>query len=289
MSRTDDTHTIRHDSERRRLLISRTYSDRVRAEGLMDAESFDEMVARARCVSGGRGPNWILGKPGSTDQIRIRPYRHGGVLGAWLADRSWKSTRVSRELSLWISLREAGIPLPIPVFAASWKRGIFWRSVFASIERERARDGIAWLAEGPSSPQVDAMVISLAQTLRRLHDAGAIHGDLHLRNILIESDIHPVVDDGWEGSHCLLIDFDRARRVSQVSPRQRIREWLRLARSLEKTGHTEFNTRRFQALTISSYCGGDRRLRRSMMRWARFESLGISRHRFAWRLSRRAS
>jgi tRNA A-37 threonylcarbamoyl transferase component Bud32 len=174
-------------------------------------------------------------------------------------------------------LRRQLIPLPVPVFAISRRRGIFWRSAFASIDLKDARDGLRWLEEGPSPAQISAMCIVFARSSRRLHDAGAIHGDLQIRNLLIED------------QHCLFIDLDRTRFVDRVSARQRVRELLRFARSLEKTGHASVASKRSRALVLSAYCGEDRGLRRSMMRWSRIEALRMSRHRIAWRFGRLAS
>ena len=266
--------TLRHASAGFRLLASQEFTRCFGAEPWTDGRAFDEVMARAQEITGGRGPNWILELPDRGRRIRIRPCRHGGIFGSWLGDRSWGPRRVLREFSTWITLCRRKIPLVTPVFAISRRRGLFWHSAFASIERDNARDGLAWLAENPTAPQITAVCIAISELARRLHDAGAIHGDLQIRNLLI----------GHEG--CRLIDLDRTRVVEHVSPRQRVRELLRFARSLEKTGHGELASRRYRALALSAYCGEDRRLRRSMMRWSQFEALGLFRHRIAWRIGR---
>lgn len=278
--------SVRHDSTGFQLVVSSEYSERIRAEGWTNPHRFDEMMAQARRVTGGRGPNWILEWTDTEERIRVRPCRRGGVLGSMLGDRSWSASRVLREFTVWTTLRQQKIPLPVPVLAVSRRQGFFWRSAFASIECQNARNGFDWLEGDPPPVQLAAMCISFARSLRQLHDAGAIHGDLQLRNVLIESDTSHAHDERVVPRNCMFIDLDRTRIVDCVSARQRIQELLRFARSLEKTGHKRLANRRFRALALSAYCAGDRSLRRSMIRWSRLETLGILRHRMAWRFSR---
>ncbi len=274
MNPRDSTDSIHHDSAGFRLAVSPEYSICFGAVLWTDARDFEQSMAQARSVAGGRGPNWILKSPRSPKRIRVRPCRHGGVIGPWLGDRSLSATRVLREFSLWNALFQQRIPLPVPVFAISRRQGFFWRSAFASIEREDALDGLAWLEGSPSVTQIETICVAFAESTRRLHDAGAIHGDLQIRNILVES------------QHCLFIDLDRTHIVHRVSPRQRVRELLRFARSLEKTGHAEITSKRYRAIVLSAYCNGDRSLRHAMMRWSPLEAVGMLRHRIAWRIAR---
>ena len=275
--------SIRQNASGFRLLVAQDHQQWARDEGLVDLKGFEEAIARARPVAGGRGPNWIFERPDSLEQIRLRPCRRGGVMAGWIGDRSLSSARVFREFSTWTTLRDQGISLPPPVLAVSRRRGLFWRSAFASIERREAKDGLDFLATSPTEARLRATCAGFARALREFHDAGAIHGDLHVRNILIDS---AGIDDEREAPRCTLIDLDRTRIVGSISPRQRVRELLRFRRSLEKAGHGRFTTKRYQALVLSAYCAGDRALRRSLLRWSRLEALGIHRHRIAWRLGR---
>jgi tRNA A-37 threonylcarbamoyl transferase component Bud32 len=266
-----------------RLSIAKGFAERIRSEGVTGPRGYDEAIREARRVSGGRGPNWILEKQDPDRPIRIRPCRHGGVLAPWLRDRASTPSRVFREFSTWNALLALNVPLPAPVFAISFRRGLFWHSAFASLECTDARDGIEWLAEDPSPLQLRKICLSFAKTLRHFHDVGAIHGDLHIRNLLIE---WRDAEDPASEPRCLLIDLDRTQIRSRVSPRQRMAELFRLIRSLEKTGHSAIVSKRVRALTLSSYCAGDRKLRQAMLRWSRYEAIRMVRHRIAWRMQR---
>ncbi len=267
-----------------RLLVVSDHAMRAAAEGLTDALGFETLMRTARRVPGGRGSNRILESGG--DPIRLRPSRHGGLLASWLGDRFFSPNRPFRELRIWLALRRRGVPLPIPVLAVSGRRGFIWRSAFGSINLAGALDGAAWLATQPDAPQLRSACIAFARTLRRLHDAGGLHGDLHLRNILIE----PENDDGENASvRLVLIDLDRTRIVPEASARERFRELMRFARSLEKAGHRNLVSPRFRALALSAYCASDRELRHSMLRWAPREARRLQRHRLGWWIGNRLS
>jgi tRNA A-37 threonylcarbamoyl transferase component Bud32 len=264
-----------------RLRIANAFAQRLQVEGLTELRGYEEAIRAARRVPGGRSPNWILERHEPDQPIRVRPCQHGGVFGPWLRDRALTPNRVFREFAIWIALRERRIPIPVPVFAISRRQGFFWRSAFASLECRGALDGIEWLSNNPSPLQLRKVCLSFAKALRQFHDVGAIHGDLHIRNLLIE---WRDPDAPESAPSCLLIDLDRTRIQSRVSPRQRMAELLRLLRSLEKTGNAAIASSRIRAFTLSSYCAGDRELRREMLCWSRFEAIRMGRHRLAWRM-----
>lgn len=245
--------------------------------GFDDPHRFAEALAAARPVPGGRAEHRLLALPGSDRWLRLRPARRGGLLGPWLGDRFLTPRRTLRELALWLALDARGIAIPTPMAAIASRRGLFWHCHFAALDRPAARDGRAFLASA-SAASIRSAASALGRALRRLHDAGVLHGDLQLRNLLVEED--------GAATRVLFIDFDRARRRAQVSPRARRAEWLRLARSVEKLGLAARVDPRAHAALIAAYCRGDRGLRRSLLRPSRWARLDRARHRLAWRLSR---
>ena len=289
MKATPPAKTTRYDSKGFRMVVHDRFKKLINEQGMTHARGVADGLVSAHDVEGGRGRNWILEGEYGEPAIRLRPCQRGGVLGKWLGARTWSPQSVFREFSIWIALREKGIALPIPVFAASERRGFFWYSTFASVERQNAHDGIRWLEANPSRERRQAIAKRFAECLRRFHDVGAVHGDLHIRNVLIEPNCQGVNVDTRLRARCLLIDLDRTRILHRASPRHRVRELFRFARSLEKTGYGPLTSKRYRALVLSAYCGKNRVLRRDMLRWSRIESLGISRHRLAWRLFRTAS
>lgn len=281
-----------------RLLVAREHAAAAARLGLDSAEAFDRLHAGATRLAGGRAGSlrWTVPPPGSAeresghgegdDTWRVRPLHHGGWLARLLGDRYLSPRRVERELTLWRSLHHPNGPVPEPVLAVSRRVGPVWRSSFASVERSDALDAGRWLATDPAPERVDDALRALARTLRRLHDEGVLHGDLHPGNVLIE----PIGPPGARASEtdtlrCWLIDLTGARRFARVTPARRMREWMRLARGLEKTGRGALLDRRRRALALRCYCEGDRGLRRAMLRSVPREQRRLARHRLGWRLA----
>jgi len=278
----EENDSVLHLAPGFRLLVARNFENRVSAEHLTDAIGFQGAMATARHIPGGRGSNRILDSSG--DPIRLRPYRHGGVLGEALGDRFLSPNRPLREFRIWTLLRDRGVPLPTPVFAISRRRGLLWRSAFGALDCAEAQDGAAWLETQPDMAQLHRACVAFAKMLRRFHDAGALHGDLHLRNVLVEPR-----HENDASMRLVLIDLDRARIVPRATPRQRLQELMRFARSLEKAGRPDLASPRFQALALSAYCAKDRALRNSMLRWAQTEMRRLKRHRLGWWFGNRLS
>ena len=265
------------------LHVAPAFAESVRALGLVDAAAWDDAMARCVQVVAGRGRNQLLPLPDGTGTLRLRPGHRGGVLGGLLRDRTLSRRRVVREFALWQGLYARGLPLPVPVLAAARRHTLFWRTAIGTIDLARAQDGVRLLEAAPAEPRLAAAGDAMARTLRRFHDAGTIHGDLHLGNLLFEELDD---DEGPETIRCRLIDLDRARRVARVSPADRMRDWMRLARSVEKRGLRERIPRRLWARWLGVYCAGDAGLERDMLACLPRERRRLRRHRLGWRIAR---
>lgn len=252
--------------------------DLLERAGLMRAEGFDAALQSARVRPGGRGPQRLVDLPGSAAPLRLREARRGGALGGLLASRFLSPRRVGRELALWLALRGRGAPLPVAVAALSRRRGLLWECYLGTLDRGESLDGLAWLRESPSQSELQAVASALGTALRRFHDAGGLHGDLNLRNVLVES--------GPEGVRCLLIDLGSARLARDATAQQRLRDWLRLERSLEKRGFGRILDRRLRARALAAYCAGDRKLREALLAAHPGGRRHLLRHRLAWRIER---
>ena len=245
---------------------------------LCDAAGFDTGLRSARERPAGRGPQRIVDLPGADSPLRLRERRRGGALGGLLANRFPSPRRVERELTLWLGLHVRGAPLPLPVGAFSRRRGLLWESHLGALDRSASQDGLAWLGSSPARRVREQVASAFGDALRRLHDAGALHGDLNLRNVLIES--------GPNGTRCLFVDLASARAIVDPTPRERISDALRLERSLAKRDLLEVLDPRLRARALAAYCRGDRRLRAALLAaWPDGERQ-LFRHRLAWRLAR---
>lgn len=174
--------------------------------------------------TGGRGAAWFV--EGPFGRGVLRHYRRGGL-----------AARVSRDSYLWLGegrvrclaefrllarLRGLGLPVPAPLLAGYWRRGLSYR---AAIVVERI-EGALSLADYLDQPGAAAWA-SAGATIARLHAAGVDHADLNAHNVLVGAD-----GQAW------LIDFDRGR-VRRPSAGWREANLARLSRSLAKLAGPE--------------------------------------------------
>ncbi|MEM7408994.1 MAG: lipopolysaccharide kinase InaA family protein [Myxococcota bacterium] len=224
--------------------------------------------------SEGRGATAILALPGHSERLHLRPVRHGGLLGPLWAGCILGFERPLSELRVTETLRAAGAPVPRAVSVVAHRRfGPLWEAIYATEHVEDAADGLAWLARAPSRPARVAGARAVGAAIRRFHDAGGQHPDLHIKNLLLRG-TEPEV---W------VIDLDGARADAPPTPPRRMQELMRLVRSLHKRGVAEQIGVRGLAAGFSAYCGGDRGLRGALWRCLPREQRRMARHAWAYR------
>jgi len=229
-------------------------------------------------ASDGRVATAILALPDRPERIHLRRVRHGGLLGPLWRDTIWGTARPATELRATARLLAAGAPVPRPVLvAARRRRGPLWTAVVGTQHAEGARDGLAWLAMRPEPATLLRGARAAGAAIRRFHDTGGSHADLHLKNLLFRD------CDGE--TDVLVIDLDRARAGASPAPERRMRELMRLVRALHKRGLAEqLGTRGFAA-ALSAYCAGDRALRNALLSHLPRERRRLARHARAYRRS----
>ena len=111
--------------------------------------------------------------------------------------------------------------------------------------------------------------------MRRLHDAGGRHADLHIGNLLVR--------ERERETEALVIDLDRARIVPKMTAARRLAELMRLYRSLLKRRLDHRVGSRGYAAFFSAYTAGDRALRRALLAHLPRERRRIARHAILYR------
>lgn len=169
--------------------------------------------------AGGRGAAWFV--EGDFGRGVLRRYRRGGLAARasrdaylWLGEARVRSFV---EFRLLAALRAQGLPVPAPLLAGYWRRGLAYR---AAIVVERI-EGATVLADYLDQPAAAAWA-SAGRSIARLHAAGVDHADLNAHNVLF--DAHGAA---W------LIDFDRGR-IRRAAAGWREANLARLTRSLAK-------------------------------------------------------
>ncbi len=259
--------------------VTRGYETAARALGLLEPGGIDAWLARA---SGpGRAGAASAPLPGG-GRLHLRPVVHGGALarlrGGWL----WGVRRPLAELEAGALLARRGAPVARPVLVASRRRlGPFASASVGTLLIEGARDGAALLAARPSPARIREAAAAAGEAVRRFHDAGGRHADLHAGNLVFR--------EGAGGLEAFVVDLDRARVSASVPPGRRMAEIMRLYRSLAKRGTEARAGARGAAAFLRAYTRGERGLRRALLAHLPRERARLAAHRAGYRLARRGA
>lgn len=208
----------------------------------------------------------------------LRQYSHGGLLRALTGNLYCFGARSFRELALTEEIRSSGIPTPPSIGAIHrWIFFPFYQAYFLSQEVPDASDLIQYfhgIGARPSLENISSKrktIRSIGLLVRQFHRAGFFHGDLQLKNILVTDD------------QVFLIDFDRTYRKSTLSSKERIKNLLRLDRSVEKWRRLGLPiTRTDRWRFFLAYAGDDRRIKEIMIKTLRRYSLRCLFYRLGW-------
>jgi 3-deoxy-D-manno-octulosonic acid kinase len=255
-----------------RLVVDASWSGAAEARALLDPAALARALA-ATTGAQGRAAT-ALYAPGDGSRVLLRPVRHGGLLAPlWGAHRLGLG-RPLRELRVCAALRARGAPVPRALFVVGHRRGLLWSAVLGTSYESGARDGLSLLASRPEQRALAAATRAAARAVRRFHDAGGRHADLHLGNLLIREE-GGVFD-------ALVIDLDRGDVGAPPRAPRRMRELMRLYRSILKRGFEARVGLRGCARFLHAYCDGDRRLRSALLAELPREMRRITRHRWSW-------
>lgn len=258
-----------------RLVVDPEFERAAIRVGLLEPGGAEEILRLAGGATG-RGRIAILALPDRPERLALRPLRHGGVLGPLLRSVYAGTARPRRELEVTARLRAAGAPVPRPVLAVSHRvAGPLYRSVFGTVLEESARDAVAFLDARPARADLWLACAAAGTAVRRFHDAGGRHPDLHVKNLLVR--------ERTSGLDVLVIDLDRAQAGAPPGPARRMTELMRLHRSLVKRDLLARVGSRGLARFFGAYTAGDRALRRAMRGRLRVELARTRIHALSWR------
>jgi 3-deoxy-D-manno-octulosonic acid kinase len=263
------------------LLLREEYKALLLAQGIGDLRTFLKKSRETAQYHKGRTLHPCI--PLEDDKrMVLRQYSHGGLLRAITGNLYFLGARSFRELALTEEIRSCGIPTPPPIGAIHHRIFYpFYQAYFLSLEVPRALYLIQYFSDLGAHPCRENIAFkrktirSAGLLVRKFHQAGFFHSDLQLKNILVA------------GDQLLLIDFDRSYRKSNLSVRERIKNLLRLDRSVEKwrrLGLPITWTDRWRFFL--AYAGDDKMIREAMEKAFQTYPLRFLFYRFGWAIEK---
>ena len=225
--------------------------------------------------------------PGDSRRYVIRHYTRGGLFRRLLGDRFLFGSRPFRELMITEEIRSRGLPTAQALAALRHPAGgFFYRGELITEEIPESQDlasffsGHEGLASKGRSTLRHEVASQAGRTVRLMHDLGVYHGDLNLKNLLVQPvfQSQPMV---------YVIDFDRSTVRPSLSAQARVRNLLRLNRSVEKSKRKRVCVRYAdRARFFRAYTQGDPVIVRAMKDQLRKTRLRNLWHRMGWALDR---
>jgi 3-deoxy-D-manno-octulosonic acid kinase len=262
-------------------VVSAALEAAVRELGLLEPGGLERLLTPgANGAPGpGRARNAVVSLPGREDRLHLRPFRHGGALAGILGDRLPGLGRPLAELAANSQLAAAGAPVPRPALVIGRRRGPgMWTAAIGTLHEENACSAADLLSKWPEPERLRQLAAAAGTSLRRFHDAGGRHADLHVGNLLVR-------EDGARG-RVLLVDLDRARVASPVPARRRMAEIMRLYRSLLKRRLSHALAPDVIARFLDAYTAADAELRAALLAHLPRERLRLAIHRLGYRQGR---
>ena len=213
------------------LYIKKEYEQRLSAHDIDMLFNLHKDSDKLKVSYHGRTPckTFIMESLGNVSFV-VRDYCHGGLFGKILRDIFWNSLRPLRELSICEAAGKSGIKTS-EVIAIVKNRvlGPIYKCRLVSKEITGAIDLMELLLNAEKNKLVARkrqIINKTAKAVKEMHGAGIYHADLHLKNILIQSAAGKV--------DVYIIDLDKSRQYEKISLHQRMRNIMRLDRSVEK-------------------------------------------------------
>lgn len=187
-----------------------------------------DFAARHPVASPGAGRGAVHMVETPAGRWAVRRYRRGGW-ARWLGERYLRAgePRPFRELAVSDTLRSRGVATPEVVAAVVYPSGLWYGADLATRAVPAARTLAAVLFERKESvdPAAEAAAAAAGVVVRRLHDAGGLHADLNLANLVVSAGSPPAA---W------VLDLDRCRVLPEIAERHRRRMLDRFWRSAAK-------------------------------------------------------
>ena len=216
---------------------------------------------------------------GRRGEVAIRKYRHGGLLRRFTGDLFIFGARPFQEVAVTEEARSAGVPT-LEILAAIKERvwGGWYRGYLITAYLPAALDLVYYLERQQVGTKRRVVIEKAAEAVRKIHERGVYHADLHLKNFLVEE---------AQGIKVYLIDFDKSKVFSRLDTSRRMKNLKRLDRSAEKLkGYGLSLPRRDKAIFCRAYASGDQEIRHYMKIFLERYRWYSLLYRWGWRIAR---
>ncbi|MBI4834252.1 MAG: hypothetical protein HY811_05485 [Planctomycetes bacterium] len=270
------------------------------------------LVDKSTPISGkGRGGllSFSTGHP-DIKQVVIRPCRRGGTLtGPLLKSSYWGTKRAIRELFInnlafnkglavpemlgiilkrprSTSFREHPIDSPDKIGVTAgmghrmgfFKAFVIMKEISGAIELPEYIESIKTRDKKELSLRKATLFKSVLESLLKFHNAGFSHPDLNMKNLLIATD-----EKG--GLKTWIIDLDRVTYHEKLGLTKRIRNLVRLARSMVKLNIDQIITRTDRLWMLKGYLNAiGENNKRALKETNYFCNSNINYHKFLWKI-----
>jgi 3-deoxy-D-manno-octulosonic acid kinase len=215
------------------IIVRDDYKERLLQQGLDTPDVLIASDRKAPVAYSGRGETPSVPIAGTSEKMIIRKYRRGGFLRFLSRDIYWGGNRPFKELNVAATAHVRGIPTADVLAAVAVKvAGPLYRGYLISKEIPICRDlpyFFSTLAKKNSAGSVfkkkREVLSRAARAIRFMHDKGFYHGDLNLKNVLIDMD---------NTDSIYIIDWDKSTSQTKLSRSARRSNVLRFCRSMEK-------------------------------------------------------
>lgn len=220
-------------------------------------------------------------RAGAPRALVLKKYRHGGALAKLLPDLFLGYGRMLADLRASERGRAGRVPCALVLGLVLHRvGGLLWRGYLLTEEIEGAETlDRALVASGRTGGALASSRLAerAIETVREMHDAGIVHRDLNLGNLLAR------------GDRVYVIDLDGARTFSRMTPSLRFSNLSRLDRSYVKLlGAGGPLSHKDRMSLLAQYCGDDEGMRLDFESRLAGHKRRLAWHRRFWRLRRRS-
>jgi tRNA A-37 threonylcarbamoyl transferase component Bud32 len=265
-----------HSTSKLHYIVREGRDQAIRTMGLTSLSNLEHLLAEGRPQGRGRVADLFPKLKLNHEPLVVKQVLHGGLFGRFNPEGHRGPDRLLRELAITEEARNRGVPVPELAYLA-WTVARPCRLFLATVRVTASRNLAELLHDEPPGTSRRQSLTAAAIALRKMHDAGMVHADLNLSNVMVTELA------GWpEG---FVLDLDRSTFPSTLDDSHRAANLTRLLRSLEKAEDLAALVGPHErARFLRDYCDGTGPSYHTLQELVRRRARWFTLHRLAWKL-----